>query len=88
MVKVTATEPSAKLAFAAAVAMTVHVPFWPTTTTLPARRWQKDVLGVPMLYEITPEPEVVASVDGVNSRPPSGDGVVVETAVTGLQVTV
>jgi hypothetical protein len=37
---------------------------------------------------MAPSPDVVAWVEGVNSRPPSDDGVVVEMAVVGLHVTV
>jgi len=41
-----------------------------------------------MEYEMAPSPDVVAWVDGVNSRPPSDDGIVVEIPVVGFHVTV
>ena len=54
----------------------------------PARRWQADELGDPIEYVMAPSPVVAACVDGVNSRPPSDDGVVEEIAVVGFHVTV
>ena len=49
IVNVTDADPSLTLARAAAVAMTVHTPFCPTTTIRSARRWQKEVLGEPIV---------------------------------------
>jgi hypothetical protein len=46
------------------------------------------VLGDPIEYVMAPSPDVVACVDGVNSRPPSEEGVVAEIAVVGFHVTV
>jgi len=44
----------------AAVAMTVQVPFCPTTTTRSPRKCQEDVPGEPIEYVMAPSPEVVA----------------------------
>jgi hypothetical protein len=70
IVKVTDVEPSAYCEVAAAVAMTVQTPFPPTTMVLSPSTRQYDVFGDPTEYVMAPFPDVVALVDGVNSRPP------------------